>query len=212
AYDTYTPRTDPEQMPRNLQVWNFHSYCVWKIYALLEGDLLMPGTDVESSLQARKILRFRKCDALSLDEIRQLRAGKRPTAEDWVRRVWLYSGLDPEKMPELDRLLSAAFERDVDDFKRKLEENLSDALRFRNENAPEIPMILGEGITFCGSNHILWEEKSDCYWSFLEYAVTCYRKAGLWGCALRTCCGPEDPSWTMRKDEILRLNRLFLAE
>jgi hypothetical protein len=211
AYDSYTPWTDVNQMPRNLQVWNFHSYCAWDVYSLLEGDLLVPGTNVETSPQMEKIQRFQKTHYASLDDIRSCRAGI-PAAERWIRRIWLYNSLDPEKMPELDRCLEAAFERDIDDFKRKLDESLAEALRIRDENVPGAPLVLAEGITYCGSNHILWEEKSDCYWEFLEYAVKRYREAGLWGCVLRTCCGPEDPSWSMRKDELLRLNRLFQAE
>jgi len=209
AYDTYTPWTDVDQMPRNLQVWNFHLYCVWSVYSLLEGNLLTPGVDVEKSSQAESIRKFCKEKLVSLEDVRRCRQGKLAAAEDWYRRIWLYSNLAPEKMPELDTLLSAAFDQNYAAFQKKLDEGLAEALRIRDAVVPEAPLVLAEGITYCGNNHIAWEEKSDRYWTFLEYAVERYREVGLWGCVLRTCCGPEDPGWNLRKNDLLRLNRLF---
>ena len=43
AFDTCTPpRDSTDLMPRNAQVWNFHSYYLWSVYGILEGNLLGP--------------------------------------------------------------------------------------------------------------------------------------------------------------------------
>ena len=115
----------------------------------------------------------------------------------------------PAKMPELDTLLSAAFDQNYTAFQKKLDEGLAEARRIRNAVVPEAPLVLAEGITYCGNNHIAWEEKSDRYWTFLEYAVERYGAAGVWGCVLRTCCVREDPGWDLRKNDLLRLNSIL---
>ena len=39
-----------------------------------------------------------------------------------------------------------------------------------------------------------------------------YREMGLWGSVVRTCCGPEDPCWTLCPERLLKMNRIFLGE
>ncbi|MBQ7206212.1 MAG: hypothetical protein IJS01_00285 [Lentisphaeria bacterium] len=211
AGDTYTPYTDVDQMPRNIQMWNFHLYAVWDIYArVLEGDLLTPGVEIESSPAYRNAMRFRSPDAAkSLADIRRSRLGRLPAAEDWVRRIWLYSGLDREKTPELDKLLCETFDRNEALYREKLMEGLLHARNLRDRIVPGVPWAMAEGITYCGSNFITWEEHHPRYWEFLEYAVDCCRKVGLDGCVIRTCCGPEDPCWDVCKEKLLHLNRRF---
>ena len=211
AYDTYTPYTDVNQMPRNMQMWNFHLYAVWDIYSkVIEGDLLVPGVEIEKSPYYLNAMKFRRSDAAgALSDIRKCRMGKLPAAEDWIRRIWLYSGLDEQKMPELDRLLSSTFDENESLYREKLMEGLTHARTIRDKYAPGVPWTMAEGITYCGNNFISWEENHPRYWEFLDYAVDCYHKVGLDGCVIRTCCGPEDPCWYKCKDRILHLNRKF---
>lgn len=210
AYNTYTPYTDINQMPRNMQMWNFHLYAVWDIYRkVLEGDLLMPGVEIEKSPFYANALKYRAAGAAkSLADIRRSRLGRFP-AEGWVRRVWLYSGIDPEKAPELDRLFSEFFDRNEAEYREKFMNGLLHARDIRAQVAPGIPWAMTEGITYCGSNFFSWEEHHPRYWEFLDYAIDCCRKVGLDGCVIRTCCGPEDPCWNICKDKLLHLNRKF---
>ena len=214
AYDSYTPYTDINLMPRNMQMWNFHLYAMWGIYNLaLEGDLLSPKVDIEKSPHYQNIMKYRTPDAAkSLADIRLSRMGRLPVPEDWVRRVWIYSGLDPAKMPELDKLFCEAFDKHEHFFRERLMEGLQQAAALRAEVAPDIPWTLAEGITYCGSNLISWEEYHPGYWDFLEYSIDCYKKVGLDGCVIRTCCGPEDPCWDVCKDKLLYLNRKFQSK
>jgi len=46
----------------------------------------------------------------------------------------------------------------------------------------------------------------------VKYGLDLYKKAGVWGAVIRTCCGPEDPCWTLCKDKLTELNRFFLED
>ena len=76
---------------------------------------------------------------------------------------------------------------------------------------PRIPVVSGEGVTYCSSQKLLWEEKSEEYWDMVKYAMMRYKEIGLWGTLIKTCLGPEDPSWELCKDKIKELNEMFLA-
>ncbi len=210
ACDTYTPYTDTELLPRNLLVWNFHSYYLWKIYGLLEGDLLRKDTDLNTPARIELAARYMRENPAPVEAVRASRAGKFPAAEDWLRRVWLYSNLDPAKLPELDRVMAAEFDQSTAYYRKRLSENVEFACRLRDELFPGTPLVMGEGVSYCGSNFIRWEETHEAYWEFLEFAAAEYRRRGLWGCVVRTCCGPEDPCWEPRAENLLKLNRLFL--
>jgi hypothetical protein len=96
-----------------------------------------------------------------------------------------------------------------DYYKQQICDMLAHVQSISNERCPGIPLVMGEGVTYCGSNKLLWEEHSEKYWELLEFAIQKYREAGLWGCVLRTCCGPEDPSWNLVLEKLARLNKLF---
>lgn len=214
AYDSYTPYTDVNLAPRNMDMWNFHLYVMWGIYNLvLEGDLLSPKVDIEKSPHYQKIMQLKtEKAAKTLADIRKSRRGRLPVAEDWVRRVWIYNGFDSSKMAEIDKKFCETFDSYDKIFRERLMEYLTHAAEVRMEIAPDVPWILAEGITYCGSNLISWEEYYPPYWDYLEYAIDCYKKVGLDGCVIRTCCGPEDPCWDKCKDKLLYLNRKFLSE
>ncbi len=212
AYDTYTAWTDPEQMPRNLQVWNFHNYFLWGIYSFLEQRLLQEGTNVDDPAESATARRFMKENPVSLDMIRAVRAGKTPAPEDWIRRVWLYSNLDPRKLPEMDALFEEELAKKEESFKRDLRESLRYVQNLHQRICPDAPLVVGEGVSYIGHKELLCEEHSARYWRMLEYMVRQYREAGISGCVLRTCCGPEDPCWNRNAEQLLRLNRLFQKE
>ena len=212
AYDTYTPYTDVEQMPNNLQVWNFHNYFMWDMYFILENRLLQEGIDVNDPAEFDQAREFMRQPMVSLEEVRKSRDGKIPAAEDWYRRIWFYRNLDPAKMPALEQFFMRTLDERFDHYKQKIRESLEQAHKISAQYCPGVPLVIGEGVSYCGSNHLQWEEHCDKYWELLEFAVGEYKKAGLWGYIPRTCCGPEDPCWHLYADKLKRLNQMFLKD
>ena len=80
------------------------------------------------------------------------------------------------------------------------------------ETLPQVPVVCGEGVSYNGSYALLWEETSEVFWRLMADVMRDYREIGLWGTVIRTCCGPEDPVWTLCPEKLLELNRIFLGE
>ena len=108
--------------------------------------------------------------------------------------------------------MTEKLEKELELYKQRVQEVLIHVKKIQSEHCPDIPLVLGEGVSYCGSNFLLWEEKSEAYWELLNFAVGEYKKAGLWGCVPRTCCGPEDPCWTLCAEKLKHLNELFQEE
>ena len=94
-------------------------------------------------------------------------------------------------------------------FKRKAEEGLAQAVKLRDANYPGIPLVMGEGASYCAHADMRWEERSDAYWEVVEHAARAYRDHGLWGAVARTNCGPEDPVWHEFPERLKRVNDVF---
>ena len=209
ALDTYTPFTNPELVPRNPQVWNFHSYYLWGVYGVFEQGLW--GADLDDPASYASIRQYLRREIVPFADIVHSRGDRRPMAEDWYRRIWAYRNLDPAAMPQLEQLLHENLERHADEYKRQAEEGLQQALRLRDQHFPGIPLVLGEGVSYCGDNRLRWEERSDTYWDIVEHAVRQYRENGLLGCVARTNSGPEDPAWSEYPERLHRVNAVFLG-
>ena len=136
------------------------------------------------------------------------RIGRRPAAPDWYNRVALYNDMREEIIPQLESALEKYFSENKQRFIDKMENNLRNAVASANGR----PVVCGEGVTYICSKLILWEEKSEKYWDLIKYTLSRYKEAGLWGTVIRTCMGPEDPSWDMCKDKITELNNFFLND
>jgi hypothetical protein len=207
ALDTYT---HPELVPRNPQVWSFHSYFLWGVYGVLE-ECLWGGGDLDDPATYAPIRRFLRREVVPLRAIVDSRAGRVPIAQDWYRRIWLYRNLDPGAMPELERMLLANLERNAADYGRQAEAGLNQALELRDRLFPGIPLVMGEGMSYCGDNRLRWEERADAYWEIVEGAVRQGREKGLLGCVARTNSGPEDPVWWEYPERLQRVNAIFLG-
>lgn len=210
ALDTYTPYTHPELAPRNAQVWNFHSYFLWGVYGVLE-ECLWGGADLDDPATYAPIRRFLRREVVPLRAIVDSRAGRAPMAGDWYKRIWLYRNLDPGAMPALERMLQENLERNAAEYARQAEAGLSQALAFRDRHFPGVPLVMGEGMSYCGDNRLRWEERSDAYWGIVEQAVRQCREKGLLGCVARTNSGPEDPAWWEYPERLQRVNAIFLG-
>jgi len=89
---------------------------------------------------------------------------------------------------------------------------MKQAVKLRDELFPGIPLILGEGVSYCADQRLRWEERSDAYWEVVEHAARAYREHGFWGAVVRTNSGPEDPVWHEYPERLRRVNAVFLGE
>lgn len=188
-------------LPRNLQGFNGHNYFLWELY----GGTLEAGTPVRDDFF---------CGERAAEEVAQGRGGLLPLSPGcapWYTRVARCCDLDADKLPQLEAYLTARLEERRAVYLERLDAFCAGFRRVMDA-FPGVPVVCGEGVTYCSSQQLLWEEKSDAYWEMVKTAVLRYKELGVWGTVLKTCCGPEDPSWTLCKDRIKEINGLFLAK
>jgi hypothetical protein len=207
-----TDSFDTSKIPRNAQVWTYHSYYLWSIYGLFEQDLISGDKDLNDPAAYAPVRRFLRRDLVPFQTILDSRAGRPPIARDWYRRIWLYRNLDPNAMPELERLLQEDMEKRIDEFKQSAVKRVKQLVKIRDEVLPGIPLMLGEGASYCADHRLRWEERSDAYWEVIEHAARAYREHGLVGAVPRTNSGPEDPVWHEYPERLQRANAVFLGE
>ncbi len=193
AYDAYGYQPDLRQVPGNLQVYNFHNYFLWGAYGVAEGDSYFthPATPTH-------------------EETARALAQKYGITPDWIERARFYGNLDPQKLPRLHAKMTAHLTENKAQYLADFDRKLTVIQKLLNEDLPQVPVICGEGVSYCGGYDLVWEERSDTYWEIIAYMMEAYRKAGLWGTVVRTCCGPEDPVWNLCPDKLLEMNRIFL--
>jgi hypothetical protein len=212
ALDTYHPYVNEELIPRNMQVWNMHSYYIWPIYHAYEGNLLEETTDLSNPQNYAFIDRFLRKPLASLDDIKKTQGCDLNVMDNWYRRVWLYYNTNPAMVPELDQCLSKDLDRDIGKYKERAYDAITHAEKIRQAKFPGIPMVMSEGPTYCAHTAMRWEEKSEAYWSLIEYNTKLLREYRYWGCVPRTNSGPEDPAWMEFPDQLRHINRLFLDD
>jgi len=212
AVDTMSARTLLDLIPRNAQVWNVHSYYLWSVYGVFEQNLMGGDIDLGDPAAYAAIRRFLRRDLVPFQAILDSRAGRPPIKDDWYRRIWLYRNLDPNAMPELERLLQEHLEQNIHLYKQNAADGAAQAVKVRDELFPDIPLVLGEGASYCADHRLRWEERSDAYWEVVEHAARAYREHGYWGAVARTNAGPEDPVWHEYPERLQRVNAVFLGE
>jgi len=195
GYDSYTPWDDPRQIPKNMDVYNFHAYYMWNIY-----DIVISEHKEELIL-----------DKYTEEDVRLTRKGRIPAADDWYERETLYNNLDRTKIPLMEKYLEEKLIEKYADYIKAVEENLEN-VRKNTSPYPNVPIVCGEGVSYIGHKELIWEEKSETYWKLVEEVIRKYKEFGMWGTVVRTCMGPEDPSWDICADRIKRINRVFLED
>lgn len=191
GYDVATTAIAKKNMPDNTQVYNFHSYYMWNVYDdAFEGHPEWFEHRITSS------------------EVARSREGRLPVDPGWYDRVARYNDIKESCIGEIEEALEKVFLEKLDQYVARREKNL----RIARENADGLPMVCGEGVSYICSKNILWEEKSEAYWNFVKEGLDLYKKAGVWGTVIRTCCGPEDPCWYTCADKLYELNRFFLED
>lgn len=199
AYDCFMPGTEGWEVPTNIQVLNFHNYYLWAVYDALEKHD-MSAYYKETPVKRADVENYRPSRGL-------LMVG----SEDWYDRCTLYGSLDPKYLPELSSLLENNLAANIDLFKSRLASVIG-KVKEMSKRFPEADIVSGEGMTYCGARWLTWEENSDLYWEMVKYTMDSYKEAGFRGSVIKTCLGPEDPSWNMCKDRIRALNERFLKD
>lgn len=196
AFDSWTYYADLRQVPRNMQVYNFHNYFLWSVYSdALEND---PSFLLE--------------DPIPLEDIVNAVDAGYPPTPDWNHRAWFYSNLDPARLPMAQEKMARYLREHMDDIRERFRSSVDHIKMNLKNNLPQVPVVCGEGVSYNGAYSMIWEETSPEYWQIMAEAMAAYRDMGLWGTVVRTCCGPEDPVWTLCPDKLLEMNRIFLGE
>lgn len=186
-------------LPDNLQVFNGHNYYLWDVYA----GTLEAGEPRQDHLFS---------DKYTAGDVALSRAGLMPltkTCALWYDRVARCNNVIPEKIPALEAYLSRRLDENRGRYLDKLDAFCRGFVKVA-EKCQNAALICGEGVTYCSRQDVLWEEKSDAFWDMIRITILKYREIGLWGTLLKTCCGPEDPCWTLCKDRLREMNELFL--
>ena len=192
GYDCGSAWAKESMIPANMQVYNFHHYFLWDIY--------------DKALKEKQDIFLHK---LKKSDIIRTREGRIPALDGWYERIYKYNNLDINRIDELNYVLESFLNEDYGLYCQKMMEGLNNVIRITSRYK-NVPIVCGEGVSYIASKSLLWEERSKKYWELLEYIIKAYKQAGLWGTVIRTCCGPEDPSWTLCKDKIKELNKIFL--
>ena len=209
AFDCWTPKVNPELIPRNIDVLNFHCYYLWSIYNVFQKNIIKRNFDeLVIPEDTRYFLRDELITVKAImDEIGVLRTGK-----DWPSRISLYASIDEEKEPELTKLLDSELEKSADKYLNDLYERVEHIIKVHNEVVPQSKMVMGEGATYCASPALTFERDSKCFWYIMKKQMEFLGKKGLWGTIITTTHAPEKQhlAWDACKDLCLQANNLFL--
>lgn len=189
------------KIPDTLQAFNGHNYFLWGVY----------GGTLENGEPARDDFFLGQHTYEEMVNSREGLLPLPPSSAGWYDRMAKCNDLDLTKIPELEEHLTARLAEHRDQFLERLDAFCKGYKKVM-ARFPGIPLVCGEGVTYCSVKELLWEEKSDEYWEIVKIAMMKYKELGLWGTVVKTCCGPEDPCWELCKDRLRELNEMFLAE
>ena len=192
AYDVSNTKRAEENMPKNAQVFNFHSYYLWSAYN---------ETVAEHPEWFRNVI--------TPEMVAEKRKGRLPAAQGWYDRVAKYNDLDMAYLGAFETALEEKFLEKQKKYRENREKKLRKALEYAQGR---MPVVCGEGVSYIAAKDLQWEEKSESYWQFVKEGLALYKEAGLWGTVIRTCCGLEDPCWYAYAHKLLELNKFFLAD
>ncbi len=182
--------------PRNMQAYNGHNYFLWSIYnGSLEGMNPNP--------------KYYRGDVTAEDVANAYTHAN--YSGDWIYRTRNCHDVNPAMVSEMEWDLENRLCEKWDEYMAALDRSV-EGYRQIMAAFPGIPILCGEGVSYCSSKIVLWEEKSPLFWKMVETAMGKYKEAGLWGSVVKTCCGPEDPCWHLCKDKLKEMNELFLRD
>ena len=209
AFDCWTPRVNPELIPRNIDVLNFHHYYAWSLYNVFQKNVI--HRSLEESVIPESTRYFLKDEIISVAEVAK-EMGVVRTGKDWPSRISLYASIDENKEAELTKLLDDELKNSFEVYRKRLRDGLEDILKTHREVVPKSKLVMGEGATYCASPMLTFERDSKYFWELLKEQMALFNEKGLWGTIITTTHAPEKQhlAWDARKDLCLEANNLFL--
>ena len=208
AYDVSKAEIRDDLIPRNIDVLNFHNYYLWNVYLPFEKDLI-----TESLLEPElpeSLTKYLDMNITNDDVLDEMKGAYLSSCFSFVPRIRIYADIAEDKLGEVETLVENELREKYDFFLDKMKKNVDKIIEVRDRNVPNAQLVMGEGVTWCASNRLQFEEKSELYWSMIYEQVKYLKEKGFWGGFVRTTSGPEDPSWNLCKDRYLKANRIFL--
>jgi len=213
AGDTAGAGTPVDMLPRNMQIWNYHTYYLWGLYThSYEMPLRAPDFDLANPYKYPMLREFMRNKLVSFDEIFKSANCDASIETGWVKRVWLYYNTDKDKLNMLDDWFKQKFIETMDVYKEKVVTSFLKAMEVKTKHFPDIPLVIGESASYCAHVDFRWEEKSDEYWALNEFTTRLAKKNNYWGYMARTNSGPEDPVWHEFPERLRHINELFLND
>ena len=207
AHDVSSPYFRTDLVPRNIDVLNFHSYFLWNAYQAFEQNCVTDNLDepnIPPSLSQYLNM------AITNDDIIDAMPGAYiNTVYSWVSRPRLYADIAADKLDAVGQLIENEMVKNYNQYLARMKSNVDRIVAVRDSVVPNAELVMGEGVTYCASTELTFEEHSDVYWSFIEEQAKYLREKGFLGTVVRTTSGPEDPSWDCCKDKYIKMNRLF---
>ena len=209
AYDSAVADMREDLIPRNIDVLNFHNYYLWNVYQAFEkGAIINEATEPDLSPETAYFLRMKVTTAETAAEMGEtIRTGA-----GWARRVRIYADIDPEKLGELEALLEKELAEKYDVFHDKLTRKTAMAVDVRDRIVPHAKLVMGEGVSYCASQVLRFEENSDLFWKLIGEQMKLLRGYDFYGTVVKTNCGPEDASWKLCPERYVKANALFIGE
>ena len=207
AYDVSQAYIRTDFIPRNIDVLNFHSYYLWSNYFRFEQDKVCDNLN-EPELD-ESLTQYLNMGITNDEILDEMKCAHISSCYSFVPRIRIYSDIKEDKIADVEALLEAGLKENYDEYLEKMKRNVDKIVEIRNEIVPEAELVMGEGVTYCGSNTLLFEEKSELYWQLINEQAIYMRDKGFLGTVVRTTSGPEDPSWNLCKDKYIKANALF---
>lgn len=207
AYDVSHADIRTDFIPRNIDVLNFHSYYLWTNYFKFEQDKVTDNLN-EPELD-ETITQYLNMDITNDDVLDEMKCAHISSCYSFVPRIRIYADIKEDKICEVEALLEAGLKENYDEYLNKMKRNVDKIIEIRDNTVPNADLVMGEGVTYCASNALLFEEKSELYWQLINEQAIYMRDKGFLGTVVRTTSGPEDPSWNLCKDKYIKANALF---
>jgi hypothetical protein len=210
AYDVSQAFIRTDLIPRNIDVLNFHSYYLWNVYLKFEKNFVNENLN-EPELDD-EIKQYLNMAITNDDVLDEMKCAHISSCYTFVPRIRIYADIKKDKIAEVEALLESDIKENYDVYLAKMKRNVDKIVEIRDEIVPNAELVMGEGVTYCGSNSLLFEEKSELYWKLIGEQMLYLREKGFLGTVVRTTSGPEDPSWNLCKEKYIKVNNMFLGK
>lgn len=211
AFDTKDAVPMEEIVPRNIDVFNFHSYYAWDVYNAFEKSLCFGVVTLDEPEIPEETKFFLKKDIISVKSVANEMNGTVKTGPDWPRRMALYASIDWTKEKELNKLLEDSLKEKMENYKNIFHNDIQKMLELHKKIVPNSKIVMGEGLTYCCSPKLTFERDSKCFWDLIKEQVMFLKEKGIWGTVLVTTHAPGRCSaWSDCIELYSEANKLFL--